>query len=109
MKKKYTVKYDLFYECVLIIDTEIFTDETARSLLEFFVWDYDKKACPILEYTKKIAAKVFALSNTHNEPQILQWFEDSEGYPHLDGRHGIQLGYYDDLEIDPLGLFVKVE
>ena len=56
MKKIYHFNYDCYNsEVVITIDTHLFTKAKAQSVLDFFDWDYDKKADPIDEAVKKYA------------------------------------------------------
>jgi hypothetical protein len=86
----------------LLVDTEIFTDELAKSLLEFFTWRYDEDAPPVEEYMNKLALECLRVGFTGNwnEFGVIDEFEDKEGFPHLDGTNGIWLFSIDNLDLD---------
>lgn len=95
------VMYALFYECVLSIDTSIFSGQMVQGCLNFFDWEYDTEEDPYIEYAKKIAQRCFGLSIVHSFDYIQSHFiEDAEGWPPLDGTYGITLVSLDDLQID---------
>lgn len=107
--KKYSFDYDLGEADALFeVDTEKFTEEMANATLEFFSWDYDKKANPIDEVMKKYAMRAieFATFNNHNAYGVKSDFENAEGFAKVDGSVGVTLirvnGYefsYFDLEM----------
>lgn len=99
--RKVTIGYGFWWECTLEVNEEIFTQENAKSLLEFFSWDWDKDASDFRkEYFLKIAQKVIMLSAHYSEMGILNWFQDTEGFPPLDGSYGIKLIDFDEFVFD---------
>lgn len=99
--KRVTIGYGFWWECTLQIDETVFTEEIAKSLLEFFSWDWDKEADDLrIEYCKKIAQKILPLSSHYSELGILNWFSDAEGFPPLDGSSGIKLIDFDEFQFD---------
>lgn len=58
MIRHYNFNYDIYEaEVDFKVDTDIFKEESAKELLEFFTWDYDTEANPIDELMKKYAIK----------------------------------------------------
>lgn len=94
MKKHYKFNYDWHQAtCELIIDQSILTKESAKELLEFFSWDWDEDNDVYEELAKKYAMKAikFATFNNHNLIGVLDDFKETEGFPELNGKYGIEL------------------
>ena len=83
------------------VDTEKFTKETAKLLLDFFGWNYEEDTI-IDDLLKKYAMKAIsvATSNSYNEFGVKRWFEEQEGFLALDGSQGIELIHISEYEFD---------
>lgn len=99
--------YEFDYNCgeaevSFEVDKSIFKKEDAQELLDFFSWDYDKKADPIFEILKKYALRAIkvATANNYNEYGVKNWFAEQEGYLSLDGKHGVKLLHVEAYEFD---------
>lgn len=110
MIKKYYFDYDHNASCTLVVDTEVFTEDFARELLDFFTWDYDEDENPIDEYMKKLAVKCISLATFENYTAygVIQEFNELEGFPKLDGTSGIILTQVNDYEFMDNSLYVKI-
>ena len=90
----YDFKYN-FHEAYATfrVDSEKLTEENAKLMLEFFIWDYDKDGNPIEELMKKYGMKAIevATAESFNTYGVKEWFEESEGFLALDGSQGIEL------------------
>lgn len=94
MIKHYTFDYNMGEaEASFKVDTEVFTDETAKATLEFFTWTYDDEADPIDEVLKKYAIEAIreATFNTYNTKGVIESFKNKEGFSRIDGSNGIEL------------------
>lgn len=77
----------------IVIDTEIFTEEMAVSILEFFTWEWDRDADLITEAAKKYALEVIqvATEQRYNVRGVRQEFDSKEGFAPFGQKYGIQL------------------
>ena len=93
------------------VDTEKFTKEMANATLEFFTWEYDKKADPVDEVMKKYALKAIqmATENYHNTLGVISDFKNAEGFGEVDGSIGITLTKVELFEFDPDDLDMTVK
>lgn len=110
MIKKYEFDYSTGEaSAVFLVNDEIFTADHARSILEFFIWDYDKEADPIDEVMKKYALKAifFACCNNHNTYGVRDDISELEGFAPVDGTSGITLIDVSKYEFDDWALDVK--
>lgn len=103
MKKTYDFEYgfcdaDVTFE----VDTKIFTKEHANDTLQFFSWDYDKKADPIDEVMKKYALTAIkeATIGNLNTMGVISKFDNMEGFMKVDGSSGIELIVVSGYEFD---------
>lgn len=114
MIKHYTFDYNMGEaEASFKVDTEVFTNETAKATLEFFSWNYDKDADPIDEVLKKYAIEAIreATFNTYVTKGVIQAFEKKEGFSRIDGSNGIELMTVWGYEFDEryLDVFIIIE
>ena len=91
-----TYNFDFDYESASVsfrVDASKFTKEMARENLEFFLWDYDHDADPLLEIMKKYAMEAIRVSTfkSCNKYGVIKEFEDMEGFVKLDGSSGITI------------------
>lgn len=103
MKKQYDYDYNMDEAGVIfLVDTEKFTAEQAKLLLEFFTWKYDKEADPVDELMKKYAIQAInvATANEYNEYGVKSWFAETEGFIAIDGSMGVELTYVQAYEFD---------
>jgi hypothetical protein len=92
--KKFKFNYDFHEaEAVFEVDTELFTDEHAKLLLEFFSWDYDEYNSLTTELLKKYAMKAIktATMYDYNVNGVIRDFKNQEGFAPVDGSIGITL------------------
>jgi hypothetical protein len=111
MKREYKFIYNTYdANASFIVDTEIFKEEDAKELLEFFSWNYDKNANPIDELMKKYAIKAIWVATTENYNLygVQSWFEEQEGFINVDGSQGVELTSVTEYEFDEDGLEVVV-
>lgn len=92
----------------LSLNRELFTEDLAKSVLEFHGNDlaFNESEDVVLNACKKIAYHAFWVASTqnYNTHGVKTEFEDSalcEGYPCLDGSVGITLEYVEGFEFDP--------
>ncbi|WP_378186864.1 DUF2528 family protein [Aquimarina sp. W85] len=102
---KITYEYDynsLEASAVIEIDTDKLSKKDAKSLLEFFFWNWNKENDIYEELAKKYAwvAIRFATHNEHNLLGVKEDFEEAEGFPPVDGTYGITLLEVEGLHID---------
>ena len=97
-------------EVRLKVDTKKFSQQDACSLLEFFVWDYDKYADPIDELMKKYAMKAIIVATAENYDlyDVLSWFAEQEGFIPLDGSLGVTLVSVEEYTFDEDNLEMTV-
>lgn len=88
-------------EVTFKIDLDIFTNETAILLLDFFGWNYDEETI-IDDLMKRYALTAIsvATANNFNEYGVKGWFGEAEGYLALDGSQGIELISVSGYEFD---------
>lgn len=104
MIKHFNFFYNIGAEALFKVDTERFTPEMAKATLEFFSWDYDKKADPVEEVMKKYAMKAIQIATFKNYGTygVIQDFKYEEGFGLVDGSIGIELitvhGYRFDID-----------
>jgi len=91
------------------VDLDTFTKETAKLLLDFFGWRYDKETI-IDDLLKKYAMKAISVSTSENlnESGVKNWFAEQEGFLALDGSQGIELILVSGYEFDDEYLEVTV-
>lgn len=77
------------------VDTEVFTNESAKEFLEFFRWDDEPDMVEDLidEAMKKIALRAIieGCTGRWNTLGIIDQLEELEGYPSVDGSQGITI------------------
>lgn len=103
MIRHYTFNYNLFdAEVCFKVDTEKFKPESAKDLLEFFTWNYDKNGDPITELLKKYALKaiIVATCEDFNEYGLKNWFANQEGLIAIDGSQGVELNHISQYVFD---------
>ncbi|MEN5054370.1 hypothetical protein [Sphingobacterium kitahiroshimense] len=90
--------YEFDYQCgdasaTIVIDTEIFTKETALIILEFFTWDWDPDGDLITEVAKKYALEVIQVASEQrvNVRGVREEFDSKEGFAPFGQKYGIQL------------------
>lgn len=109
--KTYSFMYG-FHEAIVTfeVDTDVFTPDLANETLQFFIWDYEKKADPIDEVMKKYAIQAIkcATFNSYNELGVISDFEETEGYYKIDGSNGIRLIDVSEFEFDESNLTMEV-
>lgn len=99
--KKYTITWDAFYNCVFIVDESKFTEDDAKTFLEFYSWDYDEEGNLRLEALKKMAIKCFYLSQEWNVEGIMEEIDNLfECYIPIDGTQGVTLIDIDNFSFD---------
>lgn len=111
MIRHYTFNYNFYEaEACFKVDTERFKEESAKLLLEFFSWKYDKEADPIDELMKKYAIKAIwiATSENYNEEGVKDWFAEQEGFIAIDGSQGVELNLVNAYEFDEDSLDMTV-
>ena len=89
------------------VDFDKLTNEDAKTLLDFFSWDYDSENNTIDELINMyamIAIRV-ATANNYNEFGVKNWFEDNEGYLRIDGSYGVELIKIEPYEFDEFMCF----
>ena len=95
MQKRYKFTYDLEYELQVVfkVDTDKFKPEDAKTLLNFYSWDYDQDEDPINELLKKYAIELLILTSgsKFNLYTVRNMFERQEGFISLDGSQGVEL------------------
>lgn len=93
------------------VDMNMFTNDHARALLDFFTWDFDEDADPIDELMKKYAIKAIwiATSENYNIIGVKDWFSEQEGFIPLDGSNGITLISIEQYDFNEDLLDVTVE
>lgn len=112
MVKEYTFNYGMHEaEACFKVDTEKFSNEHAKETLDFFIWEYDKKADSIDEVMKKYAMEAIMVASAHhyNTNGVINYFSDNEGFCKIDGSCGILLTYIQGYEFDEEQLDVTVE
>lgn len=62
MKEIIAFEYDGLYTVEFELDRVLFTPEHTRDGLEFFTWDYDTEADPIVELLRKYAMEALRVS-----------------------------------------------
>lgn len=108
MKEIIAFEYDGLYTVEFELDKVLFTPEHARDGLEFFTWDYDTEADPIVEMLRKYAMEALRVSVSGcGLSEAIQHFMDAEGFYKLDGTHGIRLVRLDRYELDDNMLELK--
>lgn len=103
MKIEYEYTYGIMEASAsFLVDTDVFKPESAKVLLEFFSWDYDKEADPIEEILKKYAIRAIMVSSYENYSieGVKYWFREQEGYLPIDGSQGVLLTNLMDYEFD---------
>ena len=108
--KHYEFDYDFGNaEATLKVDLDIFTEETAKLLLDFFGWRYDDETV-IDDLLKKYAMKAISVSTAENlnEFGVKNWFAEQEGFLALDGSQGLELILVSGYEFDDELLEVTV-
>jgi len=112
MIKKYHFDYDnLEANVTFTVDTEKFTNEHAKSTLDFFTWDYDEDADPIDEVMKKYALEAIKIASANNYTTygVIKEFNENEGFCKVDGSSGIKLEVVHGYEFDPDKLDVVIK
>ncbi|MGA6117170.1 hypothetical protein [Sphingobacterium anhuiense] len=104
-----TYEFDYLFgeaSATIVIDTEIFTEERALEVLEFFVWDWDRNADPITEAAKKYALTAIRIATAegYNTFGVKDEFNSMEGYYPFGQKYGIQLKEVEQLEFHDLRL-----
>lgn len=108
--KHYEFDYDFGNaEVTFKVDLDVFTEKTAKLLLDFFGWDYDEDTV-IYDLLKKYAMKAISVSTAENlnEFGVKNWFAEQEGFLALDGSQGIELILVSGYEFDDEYLEVTV-
>lgn len=107
MKKRYTVDYDWKFECVFEIDDEVFTEQMAKSINEFWMNpDYraSQAGSHLHAVLKMLANHCWILSLEHaNYIRAFDYELDNcgqEGWPKMDGSAGIKIIRVDNLDLD---------
>lgn len=94
MIKHYTFDYNIYdAQASFKVDTEKFTEEIAKSTLDFFDFDYDKEADIIDEVLKKYAMEAIRIStfDNYSTKEVIKDFNCNEGFFRVDGTMGIEL------------------
>ena len=90
-----TYEFDYNYgeaEAILKVDLDVFKEDMAKELLDFFGWEYDDETI-IDDLLKKYAMKAISVATSEylNEYGVKRWFAEQEGFIALDGSQGIEL------------------
>lgn len=96
-------------EATLEVDLDIFTEDKAEFLLDFFRWEYNKDTI-IDDLLKKYAMKIISVSTSENlnEDGVKRWFAEEEGFIKIDGSQGVELILVSGYEFDEELLEVTV-
>jgi hypothetical protein len=102
--KKYVFKYGSDEaKIVFLVDEKLFTEESAKTLLDFYSWDYDYYENPIDELLIKYSLEIIKLTSYYNYLNIngiIKEFEKIEGFIALDGTSGVKLIELDGFEFN---------
>jgi len=99
--KKYKYKHnECDAEVVFLVDESIFKKEDAKLLLDFFSWEYDSFNNPIDELLLKYSLEILKLSIYSSKYEIIEKFENREGYLRIDGENGVKLYELTPFQID---------
>lgn len=101
--KTFKFNYDCHEaEAVFKVDTDVFTNEHAKSTLEFFTWDYDEDNDPITEVLKMYAVEAIRVATIYsfNTRGVISDFNNKEGFAKLDGSLGLTLLSIKEYEFD---------
>lgn len=100
--KTYEFEYDNgAATATLKVDLDIFKEDMAKELLDFFGWNYDDKTI-IDDLLKKYGMQVISVASSENLSVygVKRWFSVNEGFIPLDGSQGIELINVDLYEFD---------
>lgn len=104
MIKVYKFDYDHGEASISIkVDTARFSQESAKTLLDFYSWTYtddDEDLIEILLIQYSIIAIKSALYNQYNVAGIIHEFGRTGGLCSLDGSIGLEL-----IDIDPISIY----
>jgi len=92
--KTFKFNYDCYEaEAVFTVDTDVFTNDHARAILEFFTWDYDEYNDPITEILIKYAMEAIRVATHYsfNVSGVISDFKNKEGFVTVDGSLGLTL------------------
>jgi hypothetical protein len=99
------LKYYFNYNCfdasaIFELDNEVFKEDQAQVLLDFFSWEYDEENDPIDELIELYAMKAIevATAENYNTYGVISWFEIQEGFMQIDGSQGLKLVKIDAYE-----------
>jgi len=100
MKKTFNFDYDMGEASAIFkVDTDLFTTEHAKAVLDFFLWDegYEEDENCIDEVLKKYAMEAIQIATSHNynDYGVTKEFQDKEGWIPLCKENGIELVYVD--------------
>lgn len=102
--KRYTLTHDFVRDVVIEIDDSICTDALLHEINNFWSnakFRLDEAAGNItLAVLKMLAERCWMLSTHYFVDSYLTKEHNEEGWPILDGRHGIKLISVDDFTID---------
>lgn len=103
--KKYKYTYNNEdAEVVFLVDESIFKKEDAQLLLDFFSWEYDSFNNPIDELLLKYSIEILKLSIDLSKPQIINEFDNREGFLKINGENGVKLFDLKPIEVDDLNI-----
>jgi len=110
--RRYQFNYD-FYKAYVEFDvnTDIFTEQSAKEVLDFWTWTYDKENDLIDECIKKYAFECIILSGENNFTLlgIKDAFENKEGWTKIDGSMGIEILTNDCFEFEENNMVMDIK
>lgn len=110
-----TTLYPLQWGCIVSLDAELLCMvgmeqktglQLIKEMVEFWAlhkeWLVKNNGDYITTFCQLVAKKVFQLrAEGLSERECVEYFDDAEGWYHLDGRYGIKLEASDELDLDP--------
>ena len=119
MKTKYRIDYDWKVDIIIEIDDEIMTTEMLTEINTF--WSNDDVRLRdadgiVLNAVLKLLTGVILVSqvesglNLRGIISMFDWDEGNgiEGFPKMDGSHGIKIICVDDFEFDPNDMTIEI-
>lgn len=113
MKKRYTISYDWTFDLVVTIDHDVLTDEKLHEINNFWSGAKQRLGRAGGDICKAVltmlALQAFRMTVTDLGPEGRLLRGEEEGWPPLDGSHGIQLISLDYFEFDEDEITIKSE
>jgi hypothetical protein len=109
--KRYTVSYSWTYDMVVDVDHAVMTDEKLHEINNFWSnadWRLQRARGDVLKAVlRMLALTAFRMTITDLDPEGRLREGTEEGWPPLDGSHGITLVSLDYFELDDDEISIK--